>query len=99
MSDQNSNGHDSNGHDSADQGTDPVARDIDERDAESGDVVAGEQVLDEGRVSPHQDDFTDGSAGDTHGVDDDDATSDDLEHAADERQDAGAPPAQPEAPG
>lgn len=96
MSDQNSNGHTSN-----DQGTDPVARDIEERDADSGDVVAGEQVLDEGRVSPSQDDFTEGNdtQSGAHGVDDDDATSDDLEHAADERQDAGAPPAQPEAPG
>lgn len=82
-------------HHSNDQGTDPVAHDIDERDPDSGDIVAGEQVLDEGQVSPHQDDFDH----ETHGVDDDEATSDDLEHAADERQDAGAPPAQPEAPG
>ncbi|UYN84035.1 MAG: hypothetical protein KIT89_02050 [Microcella sp.] len=91
MSEQQSNGREG----------DPIARDIDEREADSGDIVAGEQVLDEGRVSPSQDDFTegDGAHSGAHGVDDDEATSDDLEHAADERQDAGAPPPQPEAPG
>lgn len=87
-------------HQSNDRENDPIARDIDEREADSGDIVAGEQVLDEGRVSPSQDDFAEGEgASGAHGVDDDEATSDDLKHAADERQDAGAPPPQPEAPG
>ena len=64
---------------------DPVAADIDERNPESGDIVAGEQVLDEGKVSPDQDEVGDGS------------TSNEREHAADERTDAGAAPIQPEA--
>ncbi len=69
-------------------GSDPVADDIDERNADTGDIVAGEQVLDEGKVSPHQDEV-----GDDH----DESTSDEREHAADERTDAGAAPIQPEA--
>lgn len=68
--------------------SDPVADDIDERNADSGDIVAGEQVLDEGKVSPNQDEV-----GDDH----DESTSDEREHAADERTDAGAAPIQPEA--
>lgn len=66
--------------------TDPVADDIDERNPESGDIVAGEQVLDEGKVSPNQDE-----------VGDDESTSEEREHAADERTDPGAAPIQPEA--
>lgn len=68
--------------------SDPVADDIDERNAASGDIVAGEQVLDEGKVSPNQDEVGDGH---------DESTSEEREHAADERTDAGAAPIQPEA--
>ncbi len=56
---------------------------------------AGEQVLDEGRVSPHQDEVGADSAADATGTDDPDATSDDREHAADVRTDAGAAPINP----
>ncbi len=65
--------------------TDPVADDIAERNPESDDIVAGEQVLDEGKVSPNQDEVGDES------------TSEERKHAADERTDAGAAPIQPEA--
>lgn len=71
---------------------DPVADDIDNRDAATGDTVAGEQVLDEGKVSPSQDDF-----GDENDDSDDSTEADDRKHAADERTDAGAAPIQPEA--
>ena len=63
--------------------SDPVADDIAQRNPESGDIVAGEQVLDEGKVSPDQDEVGD--------------ESDERERAADERTDAGAAPIQPEA--
>ena len=67
---------------------DPVAADIDERNPESGDIVAGEQVLDDGKVSPSQDEV---------GDHDDGSTAHEREHAADERTDPGAAPIQPEA--
>ncbi len=73
-------------------GTDPVADDISERNADAGDIAAGEQVLDEGKVSPDQDEV-----GDDHADSSADAESDEREHAADERTDAGAAPIQPEA--
>ena len=60
---------------------DPVAQDNAERNPDSGDVAAGETVLDEGKVTPDQNEV----GGD-----------DDAEHAADEREDPGAPPAQGE---
>jgi len=66
------------------------------------DPTVDEDALVEGDEQPRRvtsDDDGDGTQRGAHGVDDDDATSDDLEHAADERQDAGAAPAQPEAPG
>ncbi len=87
MSDTSSHG--------ASRADDPVAEDIDQRSADSGDIVAGEQVLDEGRVSPNQDDVGADSPGDVTGTDDPNATSDDLEHAADPRTDAGAAPIDP----
>ena len=80
-----------NSHDS-DHDSDPVADDINRRNADSGDIVAGEQVLDEGKVSPSQDDF-----GDENDDSDDSTEADDRKHAADERTDAGAAPIQPEA--
>jgi hypothetical protein len=64
--------------------TDPVADDIAERNPDTGDVVAGEQVLDEGQVAPEPDELTNGE------------TREDRLHAADERTDPGAPPAQEE---
>lgn len=67
---------------------DPVADDIDERNADTADIVAGEQVLDDGKVSPNQDEVGDPPS---------ESTSDEREHAADERTDAGAAPIQPEA--
>ncbi|MBX9471053.1 hypothetical protein [Microcella sp.] len=71
---------------------DPVADDIDERNPEAGDIVAGEQVLDEGKVSPNQDEV-----GDDHDESTSEgSTSHEREHAADERTDAGAAPIQPE---
>lgn len=78
---------------------DPVAADIEERNTDSGDIVAGEQVLDEGHVSPNQDDFADDGASAEHGVNDSSATDVEREQAADERTDEGAPPPQPEPPG
>jgi hypothetical protein len=77
-------------------GDDPVADDIAERNPDSGDVTAGEAVLDEGKVSPDQDEV-----GEHHNAREDDAGTDeagdnaeDREHAADERDDAAAPPPQ-----
>lgn len=52
-------------------------------------VSAGEQVLDEGHVTPSQDDFLD-----ENGQHDADGGSKGDAHAADERTDPGAPPAQ-----
>lgn len=73
---------------------DPVAADIDERNPDAGDIVAGEQVLDEGKVSPNQDEVGDDSERDA--AHDDGGATDDPEHAADERTDAAAAPIQPE---
>lgn len=71
--------------------SDPVAADIAERNADSGDIAAGEQVLDEGKVSPDQDEVGDDADNMA------DATPAERESAADERTDAGAAPIQPEA--
>jgi len=65
---------------------------------DNDDVSAGEQVLDEGHVTPSQDDFLEESdreksSRDAGGGDPGD------KHAADERTDPGAPPAQEESPG
>ncbi len=64
--------------------SDPVADDIATRNADTDDVVAGEQVLDEGHVAPEPDELEQGE------------TRHDRLHAADERTDPGAPPAQEE---
>ena len=72
---------------------DPIADDIDERNPEAGDIVAGEQVLDEGKVSPNQDEVGDDHDESTS----EESSSHERKHAADERTDAGAAPIQPEA--
>ncbi len=74
------------------QDGDPVAADISDRDPSTADVVAGEQVLDEGRVAPDPDELRENATLDA----DADESSDERAHAADERTDAGAPPAQEE---
>lgn len=71
---------------------DPVAADISERDPATADAVAGEQVLDEGRVAPDQDELRENARPDA----DAEESPDERAHAADERTDAGAPPAQEE---
>ena len=71
---------------------DPVADDIASRNPRTADISAGEQVLDEGRVAPEPDDFTNGGTVDESSRE----TSHDRKHAADERSDAGAPPEQGE---
>ena len=63
---------------------DPVADDIASRNPDTDDIVAGEQVLGDARVAPEPDDLTEGE------------TRDDRLHAAEERTDPGAPPAQGE---
>lgn len=70
---------------------DPVADDIAARDPRTDDVVAGEQVLDEGRVAPEPDALSEQGA--------ESETPEERRHAADERTDPGAPPAQPEGTG
>ncbi len=57
-------------------------------------VSAGEQVLDEGHVTPNQDDFLDADHDDDRSGHDADGGSQGDAHAADERTDPGAPPAQ-----
>ena len=42
--------------------SDPVADDIESRNVATEDISAGEQVLDEGRVAPEPDDFTNGDS-------------------------------------
>ena len=42
--------------------SDPVADDIESRNSATEDISAGEQVLDEGRVTPEPDDFTNGDS-------------------------------------
>lgn len=74
------------------QESDPVAADITDRDPSTADVVAGEQVLDEGRVAPDPDELRENATPDA----DADESPDERAHAADERTDAGAPPAQEE---
>lgn len=76
---------------SAPHSGDAVADDIAARNPDTDDVVAGEQVLDEGRVAPEPDSFIEeGAANETPA---------ERRHAADERTDPGAPPAQPEGAG